>query len=272
MLAVMTLCMMTCSNDENSAAMNYGTDIAKVYNGYTKSTAQYFPDGMYATGEKLEITREGDNKVNIGYVSETFGTFEIKNATVSKNGATYKVEGTGTTIMGMNGTGKSYECSLSAEVSASGSTFRFTVPAVMGGMTVDFIEGDAPANVMVTGSYEGMAKAVAQYFPQGMTSENQTVTVKVADNGKVNISYTSDTWGTFTINDATVTMNGDIYTIEGAGSCLMGMSEESKKEYPCTLKASIDSEKNSPEFVFSVPSVMGGLTITWSPASASASN
>ena len=136
----------------------------------------------------------------------------------------------------------------------------------------DMNYGKEPANVMVAGSYEGMAKAVAQYFPQGMTSENQTVTVMVADNGKVNISYTSDTWGTFTINDATVTLNGDIYTIEGNGSCVMGMSEESKKEYPCTLKANIDSAKNSPKFVFSVPSVMGGLTITWSPASASASN
>ena len=89
---------------------------------------------------------------------------------------------------------------------------------------------------------------------------------------KVKITYTSHTGVKFTINDATVTLNGDIYTIEGNGSCVMGMSEESKKEYPCTLKANIDSAKNSPKFVFSVPSVMGGLTITWSPASASASN
>ena len=56
----------------------------------------------------------------------------------------------------------------------------------------------------VAGTYTGYSTAEFQYSPTPMLSQNQTLTVTAEDGGTVSVSYTSDTWGTFTISAATV--------------------------------------------------------------------
>ncbi len=114
----------------------------------------------------------------------------------------------------------------------------------------------------VAGSYSGYTLASCAYFSDDAAAD-QVITVTAVTETTVNVSYISDTWGTFTIEGATVTQSGTTYTITGSGITMMGMSESSISSYDCTLTASIESGKTSPSFVFSVPTVMGGLTITF---------
>ena len=61
----------------------------------------------------------------------------------------------------------------------------------------------------VAGTYTGYSTAEFQYSPTPMLSQNQTLTVTAEDGGTVSVSYTSDTWGTFTISAATVGSGSD---------------------------------------------------------------
>ena len=116
----------------------------------------------------------------------------------------------------------------------------------------------------VAGTYTGYSTAEFQYSPTPMLSQNQTLTVTAEDGGTVSVSYTSDTWGTFTISAATVAESDGTYVLSGDGKTLMGMSADSQSEYDCTLTAEISGEDDF-SFVFDVPAVMGGMKITLLP-------
>ena len=85
------------------------------------------------------------------------------------------------------------------------------------------------------------------------------------------VSYTSDTWGTFTVTGASVTESDGTYTVTGSGKTVMGMSADSQSEYDCTLSATIKSADDF-TFTFDIPAVMGGLKITVQPGEAPASS
>lgn len=274
-MMVIALCAVACSDDDdNKKEIIPANEVAGTYNGYTKAVAQYFPNGQYAVTQTLKVEANADETVNVSYTSNSFGTFSIKNATVKVENSVYTITGTGTTVMGMDeASQKEYECTFEATVDAakSNSSFKFKVAAVMGGLEIDFIQGDAPAKAIVAGSYQGYTKAVAQYFPNGQYANDQTVKIDAGSDETVTVSYTSDSFGTFSIKNATVKLENSVYTITGTGTTVMGMDEASKKEYECELEATIDAAKANPSFIFKVPSVMGGLTITFATGDAPAS-
>ena len=57
----------------------------------------------------------------------------------------------------------------------------------------------------VVGTYTGYSTAEFQYSSTPMVSQNQTLTVTAEEGGTVSVSYTSDTWGTFSLSGVTVT-------------------------------------------------------------------
>lgn len=116
----------------------------------------------------------------------------------------------------------------------------------------------------VAGTYSGWSKAEFQYSPTPMVSDAQTITVTEVTDETVSVNYTSDTWGTFTLTGVTVTESNGTYTLSGSGTTVMGMSAGSQSEYECTLTATVSGTSDF-SFVFEVPAVMGGLTITVSP-------
>lgn len=116
----------------------------------------------------------------------------------------------------------------------------------------------------VAGTYSGWSKAEFQYSPTPMASDAQTITVTEEADATVSVNYTSDTWGTFTITGVTVTESNGTYTLSGSGTTVMGMSAGSQSEYECALTATVSGTSDF-SFVFEVPAVMGGLTITVSP-------
>jgi hypothetical protein len=125
-------------------------------------------------------------------------------------------------------------------------------------------ENENPAQE-IAGKYEGYTSASCAYF-SGTVTDDQTVVLTAADADKVNVSYTSDTWGTFTINDATVVRDGAACKIVGDGTTLMGHAGSAANEYQCSLTGSV--EGGVAEFTFSCPSVMGGLKIEFKTGTA----
>jgi hypothetical protein len=118
----------------------------------------------------------------------------------------------------------------------------------------------------VAKSYSGYTQASSSYF-SSMLNNDQTVTLEAAGSNQVNVSYVSDTWGTFTISNAVVTKSTNGYSIVGEGVTSMAHAGQEAKEYACSFSGTVAAD-GTPEFVFSVPSVMGGLTITLYPGSA----
>lgn len=113
------------------------------------------------------------------------------------------------------------------------------------------------------GVYKGYTTAQFQYSPTPMTTAGETVTLTANADGTMTIDYTSAKWGKFAFKSANVTASGKEYKITGDGTTLMGMTEESKKEYPCTVEGTVPASKQGVSFIFNIPGVMGGVKITF---------
>ncbi|MBD5358768.1 MAG: hypothetical protein HDR88_17570 [Bacteroides sp.] len=260
MFAVLMLTT-ACSDNHEGIKDNLSKHVIGKYEGYTSASCAYFSGNMNA--DQVITVTEGseNNKVNIQYVSSTWGTVTVADAVVVENEQGYVVSGNGKWSMGHNGSINDYDCTVTGRVKSGEAQFIFSAPAVMGGLKVEFTEGEVPASLILPGTYEGWTDASCAYF-QGMTADNQIITIVGKDN-VYSVSYESDTWGTFTIEELTFTYSDGVFTISGDGICKMGMDGD-LKDYPCTLSGSIDVEKSVPSFIFNVPAVMGGLSITFS--------
>jgi len=115
----------------------------------------------------------------------------------------------------------------------------------------------------VAGSYAGYTVADFKYTTIPMTTPGESVSIVANADGTCNISFESDTWGKFTISNASVSLSSTTYAIAGSGKTVMGMDAESQKEYDCTLEGTVSNDKKAVSFVFNVPLVMGGLEITF---------
>ena len=110
---------------------------------------------------------------------------------------------------------KEYDCTFEGTISKDKKTsaLEFNVPAVMNGLTVTFTQGEAPAAVMAAGSYKGYTKAVAQYFPNGQYAADQTIKVTANEDGTVNVTYTSTSFGEFTIKQCNCKIREQTHTL-----------------------------------------------------------
>lgn len=267
MAAAMSVNTMTsCDNDDekDDKPTNYATFVAGTYNGYALAGCAFFSN-MLSMDESVSVAADNDlNEVDVTYHSKTWGTFTFDDASVTSANGVYTLAGEGTTAMPShqgNGTTE-YAATLAATLDADGAVqFSFDIPGVMNGLHIQVANDEAPLAYGVAKTYKGYTTASSQYFP-GMTAENETVvlTADATDLSKVSVSFTSDTWGTFASDNIAVTYGNGIFSMEGNGTCSMGMSAESVKEYAMQFKGTVDAD-GTPEFTFSVPAVMGGLTI-----------
>ena len=261
MLAVLMVTT-ACSDKDEVVTDNLSKYVIGNYAGYTSASCAYF-SGMMNAEQKIIVTEgSGDNTVDIQYASPTWGTVTATDAKVLESEGGYIISGTGVWSMGHNGSISDYDCTVTGTVKSGETQFVFSSPSVMGGLKIEFTEGEIPASLVLPGVYKGWTDASCAYF-QGMTADNQEITISYKDN-MYSVNYESDTWGTFTIEDIKFSYAEGVFTISGDGTCKMGM-DGNIKDYPCTLSGSIDVEKSAPSFIFSVPAVMGGLSITFSP-------
>lgn len=256
----------SCSNnDDDDAAVNYAQEIAATYSGYTDATTAYFT-GMVTENQTVRVSANGDGTVNVGFDSDTWGKTAIDNAVVKPTEGGYVISGTGESVISGHGGTKSYACTLAGKVGTAKNNvvFEFSIPSVMGGLTVKFIQGTAPASLVVNGTYEGYTSTSTAYF-QGMISVDESVKIVAEGDDTVSVEYKSATWGEATINAATVKREASGFKISGNGTLAMpGMNGGETKNYDCAVSGTISLSKDNVEITFSIPSVMGGTNIKFS--------
>lgn len=257
--------MMACDKDENGSKT---VDFAGSYNGYTLASCNYFQN-MISADETVVITENTDGSASVSFTSATWGTFTITDAQASISGNVCSLSGSGQTQMGMGGSTSAYDCTFTAEIkSQTDARMEFSIPAVMGGMTLTFQTGDAPADLLLAGTYEGYTDADCAMF-QDRYTDGESVKLTANGDGSVKVVFESASWGTFTVESATATKEGEEYVFTGSGSVAMGMGE-STSNYDFTLSGRSNAAKDDFSIAFNVPAVMGGLTITLLPGTAPA--
>ncbi len=255
--------MMACDKDENGSKT---VDFAGRYNGYTLASCNYFQN-MISADETVVLTKNTDGTASVSFTSATWGEFTITDAQATVNGDLCTLSGSGQTQMGMNGNTSTYDCTFTAEIrSQDDARMEFRIPAVMGGMTLTFQTGDAPADLLLAGTYEGYTDADCAMF-QDRYTDGESVKLTANGDGSVKVVFESASWGTFTVESATVTREGGEYLFTGSGSVAMGMGE-STSNYDFTLSGRTNAAKDDFSIAFNVPAVMGGLTITLLPGTA----
>lgn len=277
LLAMTAIALLTasCSDDDNNEneSINPAVNIAGTYAGYSEAAFQYTDTPLVSADESLTIQTDADNTTaTITYTSSSFGEFTISGTKVTYASGTYTLSGEGSTMMGMSGNVSEYECTLKGTLNEAKNegTFTFNVPAVMGGMNITFTLGEIPVSKLLAGSYEGWTEASCAYF-EGMQATDQTLSLTANADDTFTLAYTSDSWGEFSFESLSVTSANGIYTLSGKGVTMMGM-DGNVSEYPCTVTGSIDANKENVSFTFTVPGVMGGLTITFTQGEAPAAN
>ena len=257
--------MMACDKDENGSKT---VDFAGSYNGYTLASCNYFQN-MISGDETVVITENTDGSATVSFTSATWGTFTITDAQASISGNVCSLSGSGQTQMGMGGSTSAYDCTFTAEIkSQTDARMEFSIPAVMGGMTLTFQTGEAPADLLLAGTYEGYTDADCSYF-QDRYTDDENVKLTANGDGTLKVVFESASWGTFTVESATATKEGEEYVFTGSGSVAMGMGE-STSNYDFTLSGRTNAAKDDFSIAFNVPAVMGGLTITLLPGTAPA--
>lgn len=257
--------MMACDKDENGSKT---VDFAGSYNGYTLASCNYFQN-MISADETVVLTKNTDGTASVSFTSATWGEFTITDAQATVNGDLCTLSGSGQTQMGMNGNTSTYDCTFTAEIkSQTDARMEFSIPAVMGGMTLTFQTGDAPADLLLAGTYEGYTDADCAMF-QDRYTDGESVKLTANGDGSVKVVFESASWGTFTVESATATKEGEEYVFTGSGSVAMGMGE-STSNYDFTLSGRTNAAKDDFSIAFNVPAVMGGLTITLLPGTAPA--
>ena len=257
--------MMACDKDENGSKT---VDFAGNYDGYTLASCNYFQN-MISPDETVVITKNTDGSASVSFTSATWGTFTITDAQASISGNVCSLSGSGQTQMGMGGSTSAYDCTFTAEIkSQTDARMEFSIPAVMGGLTIDFATGDAPADLLLAGKYEGYTDADCSYFENRYT-DGESVTLTANGDGSLKVVFESATWGSFTVESATAAKEGDEYLFTGSGNVAMGMGG-STSEYAFTLSGRANTAKDDFSIAFNVPAVMGGLTVTLLPGSAPA--
>ena len=257
--------MMACDKDENGSKT---VDFAGNYDGYTLASCNYFQN-MISPDETVVITKNTDGSASVSFTSATWGTFTITDAQASISGNVCSLSGSGQTQMGMGGSTSAYDCTFTAEIkSQTDARMEFSIPAVMGGMTLTFQTGEAPADLLLAGTYEGYTDADCSYF-QDRYTDDENVKLTANGDGTLKVVFESASWGTFTVESATATKEGEEYVFTGSGSVAMGMGD-STSNYDFTLSGRTNAAKDDFSIAFNVPAVMGGLTITLLPGTAPA--
>ncbi len=257
--------MMACDKDENGSKT---VDFAGSYNGYTLASCNYFQN-MISADETVVITENTDGTASVSFTSATWGEFTITDAQATVNGDLCTLSGSGQTQMGMGGSTSAYDCTFTAEIkSQDDARMEFSIPAVMGGMTLTFQTGDAPADLLLAGTYEGYTDADCAMF-QDRYTDGESVKLTANGDGSVKVVFESASWGTFTVESATATKEGEEYVFTGSGSVAMGMGG-STSNYDFTLSGRTNAAKDDFSIAFNVPAVMGGLTVTLLPGTAPA--
>lgn len=117
-----------CNKPETET--DIAAEVAGTYTGTTSASFQYSHDPIVTEGETFSITAAGDKLVDVSYESATWGSFTFSGVAVS-GADPYTLKGE---------TKNEYAATLDGTIGKTAGTAEFliTVPAVMGGITIEF--------------------------------------------------------------------------------------------------------------------------------------
>ncbi|MCD7713354.1 MAG: calycin-like domain-containing protein [Prevotella sp.] len=143
-------------------------------------------------------------------------------------------------------------------------TYLF-LPALLFGFAScsDDDEDNTVAWANIAGSYSGYISADIKYSDVPLVYDGETLTIKVNDNGTVDMHLDSPEFNT-TVTGATVKDNSS-WVISGDASCIITspVHETTSDPYAGVVSATISKDKTDVEFVLTLPGVMGGTTVTF---------
>lgn len=136
-------CMVACSEEENAPVL---PDMTGDYAGYTVASCAYFQN-RYTDGESVKLTSNEDGTVAVGFESASWGNFYVTSATVLQENGEYTFSGSGSVTMGMGESISNYDFTVTGTTNAAKDSYSitFSVPSVMGGLTITLLPGNAPA-------------------------------------------------------------------------------------------------------------------------------
>lgn len=273
MVAALAIGFQSCSDDDDdktpASKLVEGT-----YTGYSSASFKYSATPICTNSETVAVVANSDGTVNVTLTSGTWGTTTVSSASVVESESGYAVSGTGSIVMGMHsGASSSYDCTLAGTIGADKKTFNLvvTVPSVMGGTTITFLNGEATAAQLLQGSLSATATMVMKYMPNGIDYTGQTLSITANEDGTANLSWefvtksddgTTSSMGSVELTNVTLNEDGDNYTFSvGSATFNMGMSG-TPNPYECSVEGTISKDKDTFSIVYTVPAVMGGTTIT----------
>ncbi len=232
-------------SDQTEAGLDIVDALAGTYEGYTSASFTYVTDPMITSDESFTLTANDDGTtLTLSYVSETWGTFTFSSVSATLSDGVYTIEGEGSTVMGMSSDSSSeYDATVSGTISEDKSDFAvtFTVPSVMGGLTVTFYSGDAPGDEGDEGTAESVVEAVV-----GSYSGMMSMTVSGSSQGEfeVEVTFAAADDGTLTISVPSMSMGSSMtlpaFDITGVA---VSESESGDGTYTITLEsATIETE------------------------------
>jgi len=255
---VMLMILVSCHSDDEPK--NLAPEASGIYTGYTVASCNFF-SSMVTNDQIVKMSSSELNKVNISYESDTWGTITINNADLFGNDGNIHISGSGKSIMYHAGNANEYDCNVDGVLIGKDLSLSFSCPQVMGGLKIEFKQGEIPADIVVPGTYSGYTEAKSAYF-SCMIADNQKIVITKNSDNSYQILYSSDTWGKFAIENATAQYSDGKFTVSGNGTTKMGMNGN-VNDYDCSIAGTIDIKKENPIFTFSVPIVMGGLSIVF---------
>lgn len=156
MVAVMALSfsstLVSCSSDDdNTDNAEQAKAMGGTYKGYSIGESKMFTDYLMGSDASATITANTDGTINLVYKSGS-GDFTLNSLSVTSK----SFEGEGQVDLAMGGTSSnSYDYTLEGSVNDSKVlTIKVNVPAVMGGMDINFIQGDIPLGYLVASNYQ----------------------------------------------------------------------------------------------------------------------
>lgn len=205
--------IVSCSNDdENNDNNEQAKAIAGIYKGYSIGESRMFTDYLMGSDASATITANEDGTVNLVYKSGS-GDFTLNNLTVSSK----SFKGEGEVALAMGGSSENrYEYTLEGSINDSKVlTLKVNVPVPMGGIDIEFIQGETPLGYLVASNYQYDADLSLSVNNNsfGSTQECNAVikraaenTVDITLNGFANASGGGAmTLGDFTISGVNVT-------------------------------------------------------------------
>lgn len=268
--AIVAMGLAACETDGPSTPTV--ADVQATYVGHSLTSFAYGRD-ILSQNDSVRVVANADGTATVTLTSQTWGTTTIPDATMSvAPDGTRILKGSGTSLMAGHGGGaaSSYPATLdTASISSpSNARFRFYVPAVMGGTRINFTTGQPSAKRIVAGTYAGHTAASFQYRPTPMYANDQRASVTLGDGDTLTVTLTSTTWGTFTARNAAVTEANGTYTISGGGQVRMSMPDRTPNTYQFTLSATTNAARTDYTFTWTVPAVMGGVSLVLRPGAA----